>query len=98
MEKEKSEQFALQDLERRAWGVLCLTKSPSQYVVKEMLTLLKWYKVDLEKYRLKADRLRKWEEILRSNVQPPSYQKWSDEDEAKLVDLRRKEIKPVTLL
>ena len=67
-------------------------------MVKEMLTLLKWYKVDLEKYRLKADRLRKWEEILRSNVQPPSYQKWSDEDEAKLVDLRRKEIKPVTLL
>ena len=73
--------------------MLCLTKSPSQYVVKEMLTLLRWYKVDLEKYQLRANGLRKWEEILRSNVQPPSYQKWSDDDEAKLVDLKRKEIK-----
>ena len=68
-----------------------------RYRNEEYDALLAWYQVssnDIKaKYRYKADKVKWWsEEMFMGMVPPPAYEPWTDEDEAKLVELEKFDI------
>ena len=49
--------------------------------------LLAWYQATKSKGAKKADKAEQWEQILESGEQPPDYDRWTAEDEERLVGL-----------
>ena len=67
-------------------------KSKSCWSSKELRVLLKWHQVPAKEMADKASRWTKWKSIVESKKKPPSLDKWGDEDEKKLVELKKTKI------
>ena len=79
---EKNESEALEVLERREGRVEALNGG-------DLTKLLKWYQVPVNQMGSKVpDKRAKWLSIKNSNKSPPTYDKWIDQDEQKLQDLK----------
>ncbi len=58
------------------------------YLVKDLDILLAWHQVkDLQPKPKKEDKLARWTQIVASIKPPPPYERWTNEDEQKLVAL-----------
>ena len=55
-------------------------------------TLLKWHNVQKGKNDNKEAKIIKWQQIWENGVQPPSFERWTLDDKAKLNALQKMEI------
>ena len=58
----------------------------------ELDILLKWYQVPASEVPNKPLKVAKWQDILEKNIEPPGFEEWTDEDEARLENLKTKPI------
>ena len=68
---------------------MSLGKEPPTYLAKELTTLLKWYQIPAKEMpKGKAACVARWQEIVEKGLQPPTYEKWTADDEAKLEKMK----------
>jgi hypothetical protein len=66
--------------------------SPESYSVKDLDCLLAWHQVkDLPPKAKKEHKIARWKEIVASQKPPPPYERWTDENEQRLVSLQSKD-------
>ncbi len=92
----------MQKLEREFLQVLLLQKTAGSrpaddhggnvYNMKELETLLKRYSFPTKDMGNKAKRLQTWRAILQSKADPPAFEPWTAEDEAKLKEKQKMDI------
>ena len=58
----------------------------------ELDILLKWDQVPASGVPNKPLKVAKWQDILEKNIEPPGFEEWTDEDEARLENLKTKPI------
>ncbi len=78
--------------EKKAIKVLSLAKPISSLTVSEVTALLHWH--DVPKDGKLGEKRKRWEKIVESGASPPSYLKWTEEDEAALSKL---EAEPISI-
>ncbi len=91
MEKEKAHRISMQQYAEEAFAMLQKNKSFNDLIVKELDILLLWYKMPKIEWGDKKKKLEKWNEV--KDRKPPFFAPWTDEDEDKLDQLKKKEIK-----
>ncbi|KAL7546421.1 hypothetical protein ACHAWF_015054 [Thalassiosira exigua] len=92
MTKDKEVRKLKKQAERDAWAVIIQPKSCDEYKDKDLVPLLTWYNVPRKDWGPKPNKLKLWKDILDKGTQPPSYEKWTEADDAKLEDLEKMEI------
>mmetsp|Transcript_17495 Transcript_17495/g.42058 ORF Transcript_17495/g.42058 Transcript_17495/m.42058 type:complete len:194 (-) Transcript_17495:107-688(-) len=66
-----------------------LTGGRRRSLVKELTILLKWYQIPAKELpKGKAACVARWQEILEKGLQPPTYERWTADDEAKLEEMK----------
>ena len=75
-----------------AKSILCMAKGPQSYTAKELTVLLKWYNVPMKEVTSKALKMAKWQAIMVSLADPPSYDVWTNADEEKLIELSNMDV------
>ena len=88
LEKEKKVRMAQEDIEKKAVALLEQEgRTIESYSVKDLDVLLGWHQLKITGWK-KEQKLAKWKDVVESLKQPPSYAKWTDEDEQRLVVLQ----------
>ena len=83
-EKDKEFRVSMEKLEKEARGILCLPKVTDTYVGRELDILLKWYGTpSLAKLDVPSKKA-EWQQILDEKREPPTYEKWTADDEDRL--------------
>ena len=91
-EKDKKFWVSMEKLEKESRGILCLPKVTDTYVGRELDILLKWYGTpSLSKLDVPSKKA-EWQQILDEKREPPAYEKWTADDEARLDELKKREI------
>ena len=85
IEKEKKLRLGLQAAEESARAILALGKLVEDLKGADLDVLLKWHQVKMEKGAKVPDKRRVWSEIVEEGRSPPSYEKWTEEDEERLM-------------
>jgi hypothetical protein len=85
IEKEKKLRLGLQAAEESARAILALGKLVEDLKGADLDVLLKWHQVKMEKGAKVPDKRRVWKEIFEEGRSPPSYEKWTEEDEERLM-------------
>jgi hypothetical protein len=85
IEKEKKLRLGLQAAEESARAILALGKLVADLKGADLDVLLKWHQVKMEKGAKVPDKRRVWSEIVEEGRSPPSYEKWTEEDEERLM-------------
>jgi hypothetical protein len=85
IEKEKKLRIGLQAAEESARAILALGKLVEDLKGADLDVLLKWHQVKMEKGAKVPDKRRVWKEIFEEGRSPPSYEKWTEEDEERLM-------------
>ena len=85
IEKEKKLRLGLQAVEESAQAILALGKPVDDLKGADLDVLLKWHQVKMEKGSKVPDKRRVWKEIFDEGRSPPSYEKWTEEDEERLM-------------
>ena len=92
LKEEKKVRLAKMEKEEKAMKILSLAKPISSLTVPEVTALLHWY--DAPKDGKLGEKRKRWEKIVESGSSPPSYLKWTEEDEAAL---RKLEAEPISI-
>ena len=58
----------------------------------DLNVLLGWYKIAKIADLSKDEKMEKWKKLRQDNVQPPAYDKWTDEDERKLIEASKEDL------
>ncbi len=67
--------------------------SPESYSIKDLDCLLAWHQVkDLLPKAKKEQKIMQWKEIVASRKPPPSYERWTEDDEQRLVSLQSEDV------
>lgn len=74
-------------MEEKAIAIMAHGKSINSLTVAELDVLLSWHQATKTKGAKKADKLEQWKQILESGKRPPDYDRWTAEDEERLVGL-----------
>ena len=94
LKKKRQQQEAT---EARALAVLdakasCLEENDYRGMsAQELTTLLAWYNIPKEKMK-KSDMIARWKEIRNNHVPPPTFERWTPQDESGLEQLKTGEI------
>ena len=73
-----------------------MAKGPTTYLAKELTVLLKWFQIPPKEIpKGKAACAVRWLEILEKGLQPSTYERWTDDDETKLEEMKEFKIKIV---
>ena len=85
VEKEKKLRLQCQETEEHALTIMSLGKPIDKLSLEELKVFLAWHQVPVEKGKTKkADKLFQWVRVVEEGRQPPLYNKWIDDDEARL--------------
>ena len=88
MEDDKKSRKKLTDVKEKVTEVLaCVGSDFNRLKATELIDLLRWYQVPPNELGGKDANYNKWLEIC--GVDPPPYLKWTDVDEARLVELKK---------
>ena len=93
MKDDKANRIAAEQRETAALKIIEKEESNNTLNGNDLDVLLKWYNVKLTGLK-KAEKLSKWKEIREKSTPPPSYLRWTAEDEE---NLKAKEDGPVRL-
>jgi hypothetical protein len=85
--KNKNFHLQLQAVEEKAIAIMAQGKSIGSCTVAKLDVLLVWHQATKNKGAKKADKLEQWKQILESEMRPPDYDRWTAEDEERLVGL-----------
>jgi hypothetical protein len=85
IEKDKKLQLGQQAAEESAQAILALGKPVDDIKGVDLDVLLKWHQVKMEKGAKVPDKHRVWKKIVEKGRSPPSYEKWTEEDEERLM-------------
>jgi hypothetical protein len=80
--------WQLQMTEEKAHAIIAQGKSVDSLTVIELDALLAWHQVAKVKGAKRADKVEKWKQILESGKRPPDYDRWTAEDEERLIALQ----------
>ena len=83
--KEKKLRLSQQAAEESARAILAQGKPVDDIKRVNLDVLLKWHQVKMEKRAKVPDKHRVWKEIVEKGRLPPSYEKWTEEDEERLM-------------
>lgn len=87
LEKEKKVRMAQEDIEKKALALLEQEgRTIEQYSVKDLDVLLGWHQLKITGWK-KEQKLAKWKDVVESLKQPPQYNRWTEEEEERLVML-----------
>jgi len=87
-EKNKKLRLQLQAVEEKAIAIMAQGKSINSLTVAKLDVLLSWHQATKTKGGAKkADKLEQWKQIMESGKRPPDYDRWTAEDEERLVGL-----------
>jgi hypothetical protein len=86
-EKNKKLCLQLQAVEEKAIAIMAQSKSVNLLTVAKLDVLLLWHQATKTKGAKKADKLEQWKQNLESGKRPPDYDRWTAEDEERLVGL-----------
>ncbi|KAL7532024.1 hypothetical protein ACHAWF_009676 [Thalassiosira exigua] len=92
MEKDKGIRQQMEKVEREAWAVIMQPVPIQSYKDSDLAVLLTWHQVPRKDWGNKTNKVKLWKEILEKVTQPPSFEKWTEADDAKLEDLKKMEI------
>ena len=92
VEKDKKRRQQLQTTEEKALAIVAQGKSVDSLLVTELDALLAWHQADKTKGAKKADKLEQWKKILSDGQQPPEYERWTEDDEERLLALGKTNI------
>ena len=92
LEKDKKQRLDQEQREKEAFRVISLEKSTAKLNMKELEKLLYWYRIPKSKMGNLQRRREQWEEIKQTNRAPPTFRKWTSEEEVKLVQLTATDI------
>jgi hypothetical protein len=88
LEKDKKLRQQLQMTEEKARAIIAQGKSDDLLTVIELDALLAWHQVAKIKGAKRADKVEQWKQILESGKRPPDYDRWTAEDEERLIALQ----------
>jgi len=91
-EKDKKRRLQLQTTEEKALAIIAQGKSVDMLTVTELDTLLAWHQAAKIKGAKRVDKLEQWKKILSDEQQPPEYERWTEEDDERLLALQRTNI------
>jgi hypothetical protein len=74
--------------EEKACAIIAQGKSVDSLTVIELEALLAWHQVAKIKGAKWADKVEQWKQILESGKRPPDYDRWTAEDEERLIALQ----------
>jgi len=87
LEKEKKVRMAQEDIEKKAVALLEQEgRTIESYSVKDLDVLLGWHQVKITGWK-KEQKLAKWKDVVESLKQPPQCNRWTEEEEERLVTL-----------
>mmetsp|Transcript_29442 Transcript_29442/g.62505 ORF Transcript_29442/g.62505 Transcript_29442/m.62505 type:complete len:180 (+) Transcript_29442:295-834(+) len=74
--------------------LVCPLESPRAWLVERLNNLLLWYQVPKEEMEAmkKPEKLAYWKKVRDEQTNPPGYEAWTEGDEAKLDELKKREI------
>ena len=76
-----------EDIEKKALALLEQEgRTIESYLVKDLDVLLGWHQVKITGWK-KEQKLAKWKDVVESLKQPPQYNRWTEEEEERLVML-----------
>jgi hypothetical protein len=87
VEKERKIRQQLQATEEKALALLEQGKPVNSLSVADLDVLLAWHQAPKTKGAKKADKLQQWMAIRADGDSPPAYERWTDEEEQRLVAL-----------
>ena len=88
LEKEKKLCLSLQAIEEKALAIVEQGKPVNMLLVADLDVLLAWHHAPKTKGAKKADKVLQWVTILADGGQPPAYERWTDDDEQRLVSMQ----------
>jgi hypothetical protein len=88
VEKERKKRLQLQATEEKALALLEQGKPVNLLSVADLDLLLVWHQAPKTKGATKSDKLQQWMAIRADGDPPPAYERWTDEEEQRLVALR----------
>ncbi len=74
-------------MEEKGTAIVAQGKSIDLLTVAKLDVLLAWYQATKSKGAKKADKAEQWKQILESKKRPPDYDRWTAEDEERIVGL-----------
>ena len=74
-------------MEEKGTAIVAQGKSIDSLTMAELDVLLAWYQATKSKGSKKADKAEQWKQILESKKRPPDYDRWTAEDEERIVGL-----------
>ncbi len=86
-EKDKKHCLQLQAVEEKGTAIVAQGKSIDSLTMAELDVLLAWYQATKSKGAKNADKAEQWKQILESGKRPPDYDRWTTEDEERIVGL-----------
>ncbi len=86
-EKDKKRRLQLQAVEEKGTAIVVQGKSIDLLPVAKLDVLLAWYQATKSKGAKKANKAEQWKQILESRKQPPDCDRWTAEDEERIVGL-----------
>ena len=92
MKAKKDGSYQLEKIEREGKAILDLQKPISDLKAPELELLLFWYGKPKSSQGLKPAKVASWTKIVADNTPPPSYEKWTPENEAELEQLKTMDI------
>ena len=93
LETEKRLRLSLEKYETAATEILWLKSNIKDLTKDDLNTLLLWHQIPKRNMGTrKAQKLALWTNIVDSQVSPPEYVKWMDEDESRLENLKSKQL------
>ena len=93
LETEKQLRLSLEKYETAATEILLCKSQIKDLNSDDLTTLLLWHQIPKRNMGTrKAQKLALWTNIVDSKVSPPEYVKWLDEDEARLKNLKSKQL------
>ena len=87
VEKDRKIRQQLQATEEKALALLEQGKPVNSLSVADLDVLLAWHQAPKMKGAKKADKLQQWMAIRANGDPPPAYERWTDEEEQRLVAL-----------
>lgn len=72
--------------------VILEKKGDDKLTGTDLNVLLGWYKIAKIGDLSKDEKMEKWKKLRQDNVQPPAYDKWTDEDERKLIEASKEDL------
>jgi hypothetical protein len=94
MEKDKVQRLSQGNVEDAAKAILVdITEADfSRLTSTQLDTMLKWHNVQKDQNNKKEAKLIRWRRIWEEKVEPPTFVRWTLEDESKLTALKKMEI------